>query len=177
MRIKDAVGEIMLKVQTKWQAQQPEAKAGEPYYMYGRPQKIAALLSEKDEDKEWKYKKYPLVILFQEFTETRGGELFDSVADVTLAFVAQADPQNRTLNRDDSNFVNVLYPIYDLFFEELQASALFDTLTGAEALSHDLTESPYWGTEGQYGNTANIMNDTLDALFVENLNLRLNKSC
>ncbi len=168
MRIKDAIAEIVAKVQAKYNGGDET-----PYFMYGRPMKIAQLLSEKDESKEWKYRKYPLIILIQEFTEHRGMNL-ESDTDVTIVIVTQADPRNTTENRDDDNFNNILYPIYEVFLNELKKSTRFKFSSGIE---HDLTESPYWGTPGQYGNSANVMNDTLDALFIENLNLKLLKIC
>jgi hypothetical protein len=168
MRIKDAIGRIVTEVQKQYNGGDET-----PYYMYGRPQKIAALLSEKSTNADWKYRKYPLIILLQEFTEKRGGKL-ESDVNVTVVIVAQADPSNRKENRDDLTFELVLYPIYDLFISELKKSTEFKFLGVAE---HDLTESPFWGTPGQYGNDGNIMNDTLDALFIENLNLKLLKNC
>jgi len=168
MRIKDGVEQLIIDIR-------PEYSGGEsPYYEYGRPTKIAALLSDKDDNDVLKYKKYPLVMLLQEFTEKRGGNLFESDVPVTIVIVTAADPAIISSDRDDENYNNVLYPIYYLFMEALRDSLLFDT---SEELAHDLTESPYWGKEGQYGNTGNVMNDTLDALFIENLNLKLLKTC
>lgn len=168
MRIKDAFGLLMEEVQSAYSGSES------PYYKYGRPMKIANLLSEQTKNKTWKYKKYPLVMLLQEFTELRGGSQFESVATVTVVIVTQADTKNRTQNRDDANYTNILYPVYNTLIEKLKESDLFSTSSGTD---HNVTESPYWGSEGSYGNTGNLMNDTLDALFIENLELRLNFTC
>lgn len=168
MRIKDALGEVIADVRAVYGSGDDK-----PYYMYGRPLKIANLLSEKTKNQTWKYKKYPLVMLLQDFTEDRQG-LYESDSTVTIVIVAQADAKNRKQNRDDANFDNILYPIYELFIKKLEESTLFDT---SEGIEHSLTESPYYGASGSYGNTGNVMNDTLDALFLENFNLKLIGNC
>ena len=91
--------------------------------------------------------------------------------------LANADAKSRTQNRDDINYQNILYPIYSSLLKALKLSPLFTVQKGNEITPHKLIESPYYGTGSTLGNTHNLMNDSLDALIIENMELRLNKNC
>ena len=151
----------------------------EPYFMHGHPLEILNTLSEKDRHSTYKFKKYPLIALFQDFTESIG-ENMNSQGETSLNIVicTQTSPDYTSEQRYDNVFRTVLYPLYDLLIKHIEASKWFVNV-GPGLVPHDKTDRLFWGKSGLYGNEGNIFNDNIDAIEIENLSLsmRLIKNC
>lgn len=144
-------------------------KSIEPYFMYGHRQEIANRLNMKDKDKVYKFQKYPLFVLRLDFPED---VTFDNVHDVSLnmAILEHTEKNYRAPNRYENVFRPILYPLYSLFFEKIQDSGEIMNIGIAE---HTKIDRMYFGVEELSRNTAHIFNDPLDAIELQNINLKL----
>lgn len=146
---------------------------GSPYYIFGHYQEIANRLLEKDADTDFKFKKYPLIVLRMDFTEDVNQGMWRSALNVII--VNLTNPGYNAEQRYASVFKPLLYPLYEKFLKALRDSGLFswDQKLEMSYPPHTKIDRPYWGTPGPQANLANIFNDPLDA--VEILNLKLNQ--
>jgi len=147
-------------------------KAKAPYYMYGHPIEIVKILSEKDRSQTFKYQKYPLIMLVQDFRETvfTGG----SEANLTFILANITKPNYVAEDRYTNNFKPILYPLEAKLKRTLKMSGLTQLLNPD---SIEETDKLYWGKEGLYGNEGNIFNDCIDAIEMKNVNVRFKNNC
>jgi len=166
----DAVKSVVDKVRTRYDLVNTPKLT--PYFLHGHISDVIAQLSEKTKSSTYKYQKYPLIILVQDFKETVKNDYLVEV-DVTIIIVAESRPDFTASERMTATFKPVLYPLYSLLIEEFEKSKDFHQYE----FDHDKTDRMYWGKTGIYGNTGNIANDFLDAIEIENLKLTLKKTC
>jgi hypothetical protein len=123
----------------------------------------------KDKDSIFKFQKYPLFVLRLDFPET---VLEDYTHEVSLnmAILSFTDKNYRAPERYEEVFHPVLMPLYFDFFEKLQDSS--ETMSNGLPL-HTKIDRPYWGVEELGRNVAHIFNDPLDAIEMQDLNLKL----
>lgn len=146
----------------------------EIYYMYGTPRYIANKLLEKDEDRVYKYQKYPLVALFLGTAEDHE----DGIVKYSLRVGFYEFSTNEDIDkRYNKVFRKVLYPLYELFLAEIYNSGLFFWPGDILRPDHVKIDRPFWGTEGQQGNEAYIFNDPLDGLEVHNFKINQTIKC
>jgi len=152
----------------------------EPFYMFGHPLEIINTLAKKDKHDTHKFNKYPLIALFQDFTETMGVNqaVQSAVPDLNLVICTNTSPDYTAENRYDNTFRTVLYPLYDLLIKHIVKSKWFANVDPG-LVPHSKTDRLYWGRTGLYGNEANIFNDHIDAIEIQNLSLelRLKQNC
>lgn len=152
----------------------------EPFYMYGHPLEIINTLSKKDNHAVQKYNKYPLIALFQDFTETMGEHQAtpSAVQDMNLIIAVNTSPDYTAENRYDNTFKTVLYPLYDLLIKHIVKSKWFRNIDPG-LVPHQKIDRLFWGRSGLYGNEGNIFNDHIDAIEIQNLGLelRLKQNC
>ena len=109
----------------------------EPFYMFGHPLEIINTLSKKDNHDVQKYNKYPLIALFQDFTETVGeDQTIRSSAELNLVIVMNTSQDYTAEDRYDNTFRTVLYPLYDLLIKHIQESGWFKDVDPG-LVSHD----------------------------------------
>lgn len=135
-----------------------------PYYLHGHPLEIIKVLSERDKSKNWKYRKYPLVILLQDFAESKGvNPSWTMQVSPRVLIVNQTKREFSSKQRYDENFKPILYPIYELLLEAI-ANVGFFGVAASDQIVHTKTDRLFWGREGLYGNESNVFNDYLDAI-------------
>lgn len=143
-------------------------------YQYGHIQELLETLFQMTKSPEEYLKKYPLVYLVQDFEEERGTTGY--YADVRLNIIIAHSTVNtyKITDRMRLVFKPVLYPIY---YALLDAMANHPSiLQGAEeSIPHRKTDRSYWGSNKIDGNQ-NVLNDYVDAIELENLNLKINYS-
>ena len=137
-----------------------------PYYIYGHPLEIANRLLGKDKGKEKKWRKYPLIALFQDFTEDHSDNF---IIDYTLPFsIIIAYNTKKTYiseERYTNTFKPILYPLYeDLLTYMTKSPALYENRK--DRIEHNKIDRLFWGANGVYGNEGLIFNDNLDAIEV-----------
>lgn len=153
--------------------------AASPFYMHGHPKEIINTLSKKDKHDVQKYNKYPLIALFQDFTEEMGeDQTIRSSAELNMVIVMNTSQDYTAENRYDNTFRTVLYPLYDLLIKHIEQSGWFKGVDPG-LVSHNKIDRLYWGRSGLYGSEANILNDYVDAIEIQNLQLdmRLRQNC
>jgi len=164
MNFVDRIGDVVEQVRLAY-----DSEAEEPYYMYGHPLEIFNILSKKSESETFKYSKYPLIALFQDFQE-KVNLSGTTVEDVTLVIMTETSPNYNATNRYTNTFTPTLIPIYDLLIKYLKQSNL---VVSDDDYEHTKIDRLYWGTGDEFGNSLRIGNDALDAIVVSGLNLRV----
>ena len=149
-------------------------KALAPYYDHGHPIDITNKLLEQNSG-VYQYRKYPLIALLQEFDEVKdvNSDGLYSVANPDIVIVNSTAKNIHVEERYDTNFRNVLYPLYNSFLKQMSKSKYFLT-RGNAVFSHTVREAPYYGTEGSEGNTANRFTDPLDGLKINSTSIKVN---
>ena len=148
-------------------------KSKSPYYEHGHILEIANTLNKRDKG-IYTYQKYPLIILFQDYTVSKSIDN-DAVHGTTSARLAIANltkPDLTAKDRYDRNFRDVLYPLYDSFIEAIVNSDNFNTSPVHPYVNHNLTDRLYWGSNLD-ANNANVLNDYIDAIELTNLELEI----
>jgi len=142
-------------------------------YQYGHMLELTETLNQWDKTGQGNLK-YPLVWLVTDFTEARGATQ-DLYATVNLNIVIAHFSNNtdKAFERKTKVFEPVLYPIYYELMFQLSKHRLI-LVQDENQIPHNKTDRYYWGRV-QVGNT---LNDYVDAIDIENLNLKiLFKNC
>lgn len=170
--IVDIIKEVVEAVQLRWDTQVvPPAVPERPYYYHGHLLEIVNTLLEKGTKANWKARKFPCIMLIQDFDEKHST---DSVTATLRIIIACGTKQEiRAGARYDLTFEPTLYPLKELFFDELKTHRSINVLNP----SYTKTDRLYWGTDSYAGNTANTATDFLDAIEISNLELNFLKSC
>lgn len=174
--------EIVAAVNVKLiqQLQQVDPGITAVHYMFGHPLEIVNTIGQYDQSSVTRYNKYPLVAFFLDTDVQRGiipgvyGEY-----NIHLAIIRECLDANQTANeRDLTNFIPVLTPIYMELMNQINLRGDLFHLTFMEALPHKVTNRYYWGRSGlpYTGNQTNIFNDWVDAIEIQNLKLKVNTS-
>lgn len=138
-----------------------------PYYLFGHPLEIMKILSEKSANSTLKFEKYPLIVLFQDFTESITLEGRD--VPLNIAIITETRADYYAVDRYDHTFKDTLYPLWDLLISHMKRSAYIDNKMD---FIYDKTDRPYWGK-----NNANLFNDFIDAIEITNLKLTIKDKC
>lgn len=169
------VEKVNLKLTPQLQA--IDSKITGVHYQYGHPLEIIKTLGNFDSGVASKFKKYPLVAFFLDSTVDRTDPQFYGEQSVNLAIIRACKNPNQTAKeRDEFNFIPVLTPIYMALLDEIRLRGdLFSGVSRTD-IPHRVTNRYYWGKSGLYGNDKNIFNDWVDAIEINNLKLKINKS-
>lgn len=147
------------------------------HFLWGHPLEIVETLQGYTAHDTLKYEKFPLIALYTDIPVDKQGAGDYDVA-VLRIIIANSTERNLTSpERENINFLPILYPIYQLFLHELNLSNVFSMVDDTQDLQHRVTERYYWGKQGLYGNVGNVFNDFVDAIEIENLRLKINISC
>lgn len=147
------------------------------HFEHGHPLEIIETLKQKDASQAFRFQKYPLVALFQDFPETNAGIGYESEATLHLIIAKGTRKEYKAKERYQHNFKPYLYPVYEALLEELDREKRFQTY-GSSKIPHQKWDRLYWGRNGLFGNQANIFNDFLDVIEVKSLKLKINlRSC
>jgi len=145
-----------------------------PYYLYGHPKDISKVLNEKTESQEYKYKKYPLIALLQDFEENHssGFDLEYIVPNLRIIILDYTNQTYDSSQRYDNTFRPILYPIY---LRLLKGIAYSPDIRAAylEDINHSKYDRLYWGVEGIQGNEQLIFDDMLDGIDININNLEI----
>lgn len=168
MNVKDAISDIVLKIQAEYDtvSEVPE----KPYFEHGTPIEIINRLSEKGIVNSYKYKRYPLIALFEDIPAKSGKGGISLEATATLIFAVETDPNYTASQRYQHSFDPILTPLYELFIKYLRKSQYILTMPN---LKYEPIYHVFWGRQGLYGKEGNIFNDYLDAIELKNLELKI----
>lgn len=142
------------------------------HYDHGHPLEIVETLTQKDKSNTYRWKKYPLVALLQDFPEQNTGEPSEGPRPVFhIIIVNHTRPTYKAIERYDKNFKPILYPIYEELLRQINRERIFFTY-GMTTIPHVKFDRLYWGREGLWGKEGNIFNDWVDAIEIRDLKLK-----
>lgn len=145
--------------------------------LYGHPLDIVKKLKEWSQHKDKKFEKYPLIALFTDVPVylNRYGDYDGTSLQIIIAM--RTDPTWDAAKRNVTTFTNFLRPIARYFMQEIIRSPVFSTVSETDDIKATVYERYYWGRQGLYSNEGNVFSDCVDAIQIENLELKVNKSC
>lgn len=148
------------------------------HYMYGHPKEVIDTLDQYNSSPKKMFDKYPLVAFFLDTDVDRGKEVgIYGEYSVHMAIIRECADSNQTAKeRDINNFIPVLTPIYMELMQEIKNRGGIFQLGLQETVPHRATNRYYWGRSGLYGNTANVFNDWVDAIEIQNMKLKVRTS-
>lgn len=141
----------------------------EPYYLYGHPQDIFGILAEKDTDITFKFQKYPLICLFQDFEE-ESDDARTTITGITIVIVTETSADYRAKDRYENIYIPTLQPLYESLISHIKKSKY---VFNDDLYKHKKIDRLYWGKGDEFGNSGNIGNDKLDAIVISDLTLEI----
>lgn len=142
-----------------------------PYYMFGHRQEIANRLKAMEGNGN-KYQKYPLVALRMDLVEDHTDGL--TKVQLNVLILTRTKKEDWAPERYEKVFKPILYPLYERLKVALRDSGIFFWPGDQTVPPHKKIDRPYWGESGKEANTANFLNDIIDA--IELIDLKLNTS-
>lgn len=138
---------------------------------------LVETLSQADKSGEERYNKYPLIHLVQDMTIDRGNDVgIYGTANVNIIFVHQSVQTYKIDDRDEKVFKPVLWPMYYMFIEQLKLNNwIGDSWDNTGEFRHRVVKRAFWGNRHLQG-SQNILNDFVDAIEIQNLQLKINFS-
>lgn len=174
--IVDIIGDIVDKVNAivtpKIQATYP--KTVKVNYIYDTPKRIIETLVQMSKAESTAPKRYPLVALFQPFTEKHGSVIgLSNTATIRIIIGHFSNDTDKSINRYEKVFKPVLYPVYLELLNQIDREPRIQSY-GVSTLAHTKIDWPYWG--GDDAQKANPFNDWLDIIEIRDLvlNFKLN---
>lgn len=166
----DVFRDVVKYVQEDWDVDNCEA----PYFEHGHPLQILQMLTDKDKSSQFKYKKYPLIVLLQDFQENKGENPMFTMRTSPRVLILDSTERNFDPGqRYDQVFRPVLYPIYNLLLESMADSGFFNFST-PDQITHNKWDRLFWGREGLYRSEKNVFNDYLDGIDITFIDLQVN---
>lgn len=169
----DEVKKLVENVSTKLL---PTLQAVDPlitgvHFEHGHLAEVVETLRQKNAVEEERYKKYPLIALIHDFPENvTGAPGVQSEPELRLIIVNSTEPTYKAKQRLELNFKPILYPIYKELLEQFRKSPVF---MGYNVPPHKKTDRLYWGREKLIGTAANIFEDWVDCIELQNLKTKL----
>lgn len=139
----------------------------EVFYMYGHPKEIAARLQELTNGITTGEKKYPLIALFTDIPIEKGTTNKEGIAKLNLIIATLTEPELTAPERQERNFVPVLYPIYQELLEQLCLHPQF--FFKDREVTHTKIDRFFWGTADQG------FNDYIDAIELKDVRVEIEK--
>lgn len=148
-----------------------------PYYLHGHPVDVMNQMTLREKSDQLKFKKWPLIALFQDFEESYGASpLTQSEVSLNIIIATNTKADFFAAQRYDQSFRTTLQPLYELFITKLVSSKKFkDLVPGINNVPHTKIDRLYWGTDSGTGNTSHKFPDYIDAIEIRDLNLKLRK--
>jgi len=166
VNIVDVVSRIVDQVRLEYDHTNNE----QPYFLHGHPLEIINTLKEYTVDSSLKYKKFPLIALFEDIKDSGAKGIFSHQANLNILFITDTDTNYKASDRYEKTFNEILTPIFDLFVKHYQLSReiFTDNRIKPSRINH-----LFWGRKGLYGSNANFFEDAIDAIEIENLDFKV----
>lgn len=140
-----------------------------PFFEYGHPIELVNNLAVKRKDPVGKFNKYPMIYLQTDIDERTIKALWEY--KLTIYIVAYTDLNYTSKQRKENVFGPVLYPIYERLMKELARTGIFSLGDNFITPLHTKIDRFFWGNQLNKNNTANILEDPLDAIEIKDLKL------
>lgn len=114
--------------------------------------------------------KFPIVMLFSPFKETRDSHKHYTAAKVGLLIATGSSKEWNNEEREVMSFENILRPIYRRLIDALKADRRLDF--GYHGIvKHEYSENYSYGRYGAYDSSGEAISEPIDAINIRNLEL------
>ncbi|WP_159522859.1 hypothetical protein [Sunxiuqinia indica] len=161
--IVDLIGLVIDDVRAEYDPENNE----KPYYLHGHPLEIVNTLIEKTQDAQYKFKKYPLIALFEDFEAEGPLGLFRSKAKLNIVIMTDSSSSYKATQRYEKSFNTILTPIYDLFLKHLKRRRGLHI--DHKSIPHKPINHLYWGKK----DVGNDGIDFIDAIELKELSIKV----
>ena len=152
-------------------------KNGAPYFDFGTTNEVVNRLMEKTNSPDLYSKKYPLIWML--INDALEEDVQPKLAtprlfkDLTIIFCTETKSEYTSAERYEKTIMPILRPLYESFMYYLgkNQSLISDNY------NHGYYENLFWGRNGVYGREGNVFNDRIDAIIIDNLDLRVKQTC
>ena len=141
-------------------------------YTFGNAQYVKDRLDELSKTPSSNVMKFPLIALFCPFNEQRNSPEYYTKAKVRILIACASKQQWSNEQRREISFVNILRPIYNRFIKALQEDGRFDFAYDGQ-VPHEYSENYSYGRYGAYTGTGDAVSETIDAINISNLELKV----
>ena len=139
------------------------------YFLHGHPLEIVNTLSRKASSHYYRGRRFPLFALYQDIEEQSDINGYEREANITIIIAVQTNRDFDAPTRQDTSFDAVLYKLYEEFIYHLKKSQYI----ASNIPQPNRTDRMYWGRNGLYGNEGNVFNEYIDAIEINDLNLKI----
>ena len=161
----DVIADVVDEMRLKYDGEKP-------YYLHGHPLEIVNILKERTESgTDLKFKKYPLVVLLEDFDDDGPAGVFANRAKVDLLFITHTNKDYKATDRYTHSFDAVLTPLYNLFIEEMRRKK--GVHIDHRNLKGKVVNHLFWGEKGLYGSDGNIFGDFIDCKEIKGLEIKI----
>lgn len=144
-----------------WLAQYNPDLVIAPYYFNGRKREVVNAVASKA-----KYNKdrFPMIALNGDFQYTRRGTLIDYKLNLLIA--TSTKESYTTDDREDTNYIPILYPLYESFLYCFANIGLFqwDSTEDARVPPHQPINRYFYGAADKDANIKNMFDEPVDAI-------------
>lgn len=177
MIVVDLIREVVKRVSDNLtpQLQALDSRITGVHYLHGHPIEILETLAQKDKSNKFRFDKYPLIALFEDIEENNAGNYLNSSGGLNIIIARATRPEYKADVRREKNFKPFLYPLFENFMQEYKRMEGLSLLPAH--ISYRKIDRLYWGRSGLYRNSANIGNDFIDAIEIQNLSFRTSEAC
>jgi hypothetical protein len=148
------------------------------FYQYGHITEIKNVLNTLSQTTAQREKKYPAILLLQDFSERKSYQMnIEAELSLQLLVVMGSHKDYPIRIRYDRVFKPILYPVYDCLIKVLNRDSRLATDYGG--VPHNKIDRPnISGFQIRVqGKTEQLFYDCLDAIEINNLNLKIKKTC
>lgn len=140
-------------------------------YHHGHPLEIINILKSKGQNESYGREVFPVICLFQDIPEKHMTGDFRT-AKLNMVIATDTKREFEASERYTYTFKPVLIPLYEKMIDQMICSGDLEITSDA----YDYFEHLFWGKNGLYGNSANIFNDFVDAIEIDNVNIKILKT-
>jgi hypothetical protein len=159
----DIIADVVNEVRQRWDwSEEPTM----PYFFHGHIEEIVNIWIERGKIQKPVSQKFPAIVLVQDFPEKMTDNIHE--ATLTILILTNGKQMNKAAQRYDDTFKPTLYPLMQLFFEELVCHRNINQAV----FNYTKTDRLYWGT-----NNKNTGTDFIDAIEISNLNVNFLNTC
>ena len=159
-----------------------EGKSGAPAtavpvinFHHGRPLEIVNTFKQIAQNSTYNKGMFPAICLFSDYPEVIS---YERSLTLQLVIITDTSKHYTVAERYINSFDPILTPLYELFLKQLAKSNYVDSDSDSVLyFEHIRWNRPCWGKDGIYGAVADIFNDFIDAIEIENLKLKILKTC
>ncbi len=137
------------------------------HFRHGHMLEVANIVQQmvKDPDID---KRYPIIALQHDFEQDPVSFKGTELKGLKLYIITLSRPEYIAEQRKELIFKPILYPIRDLFIQEIARSGYFEQQSNEEVLDViTLTDRYYWGSSKVMGNDANMFLDWVDSIEID----------